>query len=100
VSQRGTQETPNAVIEAGGPEIFKRNDLSQLIQSVVRPEKKVRTLPIPLLRFFLPMIKSLDRNTFDKLSFFLRVMECDTVAPQAGVLRFHEYIQAHSGDTV
>jgi uncharacterized protein YbjT (DUF2867 family) len=63
-------ETPNAVIEAGGPEIFKRNDLSQLIQSVVRPEKKVRTLPIPLLRFFLPMIKSLDRNTFDKLSFF------------------------------
>lgn len=83
----------NAIIEAGGKAVYTRAQLSAIIQHEVNPRKKVRTMPLAVMKAMLPIIKVVDRNTYDKFSFFAAVMQHDTIAPQVGEMKFEDYIK-------
>jgi uncharacterized protein YbjT (DUF2867 family) len=83
----------NTTIEAGGKTIYTRAQLNAIIQREVDPNRKVRTLPLPLLKVVLPFIRMVDKNTFDKFSFFAEVMQQDTIASQIGEMQFEDYIK-------
>jgi len=83
----------NAVIEAGGVEILSRRQINEIIQNTIRPQKKVRTVPLGLFKFALPLIKIFDKNSFDKFAFFVEVTQHDTVATQIGEMRLEEYVR-------
>lgn len=83
---------PNAVIEAGGPEVLSRRRINEIIQAGVAPGKKIRAIPVGLVKAFLPVIKLASKNTYDKVAFFLEVMQHDTLAPEIGGMRLEEYI--------
>ena len=84
-------------IAAGGREIFTRRQLAQIVQSHVNPGKKVRRVPLGLVRALLPLTRAFDRNTYDKFAFFIQVMAEDTIAPQVGETRFEDYIGMKAG---
>lgn len=83
----------NGVIEAGGKQTYTRKELVDIIQQSVNPKKTVKSLPLDLFTFSLPLIKVFNRNMYDKLAFFLEVTQHDTVAPPLGESRFEEYIK-------
>lgn len=83
----------NVSIEAGGKNIYTRKQLNEIIQKEVNPNKKVRSIPIGMFKFSLPMIKMFNKNMFDKFAFFVEVMQHDTVAPQIGEMKFEDYIK-------
>lgn len=83
-----------AIIEAGGTEVFTRREINSVIQAVVRPGKKIRSIPTGIIKGMLPVIKLLDRNSYDKFAFFLAVMEEDTIAPAAGHTRLVDYVRS------
>lgn len=82
----------NAVIEAGGEAIYTRRQLLDIVQQRVNPNKRVREVPLGLVRIALPVIRLLSRNAYDKFAFFITVMERDTLAPQVGRIRFETYV--------
>lgn len=84
----------NAVIEAGGPETLSRKQINETIQKIVAPDKKVRTIPLGLFKIMLPLMKFFDRNSYDKFSFFVKVIQHDTIAPPVGEMRLEEYVKA------
>lgn len=71
----------NSTIEAGGKTIYTRRQLNEIVQQAVNPQKKLRTVPLSLFRFSLPLLKVFNKNMYDKFSFFLEVMQHDTIAP-------------------
>lgn len=83
----------NAIIEAGGPQVLTRKEINEIIQQHTAPGKKLRSVPIGLIKGMLPLIKIFDRNTYDKFSFFLAVMQDDTIAPTLGTMELSEYVQ-------
>ncbi len=84
----------NSTIEAGGQKIYTRKELNDIIQKAVNPNKKVRNMPMGLLKFSLPLIKIFNKNMFDKFAFFIEVMQHDTLAPPVGEMTFEAYIRA------
>ena len=59
----------NAVIEAGGGEMYTRKELNEVIQQCVAPGRAVRSVPVGLMRMSLPLIRLFDKNSFDKFAF-------------------------------
>lgn len=84
---------PNVVIEAGGKEVLSRRQINEIIQAAVAPDKKVRTVPIGLIKAFLPLVKLFSKNLYDKVAFFLEVMRHDTLAPKVGAATLGDYIR-------
>lgn len=82
-----------STIEIGGPEILSRKQINEIIQEVIKPGKKIRTVPLGLVKNILPVIKLFNRNLFDKLAFYTEVMQHDTIAPRLGQLRLKEYVE-------
>lgn len=82
----------NSIIEAGGKTIYTRKQLNEIIQSQMNPGKKLRTIPMVLLKGVLPFIKLFSRNTFDKFAFIFEVMQHETIAPQLGKMTFEDYV--------
>lgn len=83
---------PTSVIEAGGPRTYTRRELADILQSAIAPKHTVKSVPMGLVKGFLPILKVLDRNTYDKLAFITTVMEVDTVAPALGERLFEDYV--------
>jgi uncharacterized protein YbjT (DUF2867 family) len=83
----------NAVIEAGGKEVLSRKEINEIIQKTVAPEKKVRSVPVGMIKAFLPVIKLFSKNMYDKMAFFTAVMEEDVIAPRIGEMRLEEYVK-------
>jgi hypothetical protein len=83
----------NSILEVGGKEIYSRKQLNEIIRDEVRPGRKLRSIPLGLVRASLPLIRMLDKNSFDKLAFFVRVMEQNTIAPLYGEMSFEEYVR-------
>ncbi len=86
-------KTPFSIIEAGGSRIYTRKQINELIQQSVNPTKKCRHVPVFLVGLLLPFIKIFDKNTYDKLSFFLEVTQHDVIAPMVGDSSLEEYIR-------
>jgi uncharacterized protein YbjT (DUF2867 family) len=85
----------NNIIEAGGPETLTRHEINLIIQNEISPGGRIRKMPLWIIRSLLPVLKMLDRNTYDKLAFFLAVMEEDTIAPPKGRMPFSEYVRTN-----
>lgn len=83
---------PSSVIEAGGPKTYTRRELADILQSAISPKKTVKSVPMGLVKSSLPLLKRLDRNTYDKLAFITTVMDVDTVAPTLGESVFEDYV--------
>lgn len=84
---------PSSIIEAGGPKTYSRRELAEVLQAAIAPRHTVKTVPMGLVKGMLPLLKLLDRNTFDKLAFITTVMEVDTIAPSKGTLNFESYFE-------
>ncbi|MDP2388560.1 MAG: SDR family oxidoreductase [Bacteroidota bacterium] len=82
----------NTTIEAGGKNIYTRKQLNEIIQQRVDASKKIRTIPLGLMKFALLLFKLFDRNSYDKFAFFTAVYQHDTIAPQIGGMKFEDYI--------
>lgn len=85
---------PSSIVESGGPKTYTRRELADILQSAIAPKKTVKTVPMGLVKGMLPILKILDRNTYDKLAFITTVMDVDTVAPIIGTLSFESYFEA------
>lgn len=85
-------DQPNAVIEAGGPEILTRRQINEIIQNYAAPNKKIRTVPPWTFALGLPLVKVFDRNAYDKYAFFFAVTQHDTLAPAIGETKLQEYL--------
>ena len=83
----------NAIIEAGGKEILSRKQINEIIQHSVAPSKKVRRVPLGLIKGMLPLMKLASRNMYDKMAFFIEVMQHDTIAPPVGEMKLEEYVK-------
>jgi uncharacterized protein YbjT (DUF2867 family) len=83
----------NSTVEAGGKIIYTRRQLNEIIQNEVNPRKKIRILPVGLLKGILPLLRWVDRNAYHKVAFFLEVMQQDTVAPGLGAMSFEHYVK-------
>lgn len=83
----------NAVIEAGGKNIYTRRQLYEIIQQNVNGHKRLITIQTWLLKLFFPLIKLTNKNQYDKVAFFCEVMQHDTIAPQVGEMGFEEYVR-------
>jgi uncharacterized protein YbjT (DUF2867 family) len=79
-------------IEAGGKETLTRRQINELIQHHVNPSKKLSTIPPWVMEVMLPLTRIISKNLFDKLSFFVEVMQHDIVAPPVGQLTLKEYL--------
>jgi uncharacterized protein YbjT (DUF2867 family) len=91
---------PNATIEAGGNEVLSRRQINALIQKIVAPHKRVRSVPIGIVKAALPVMKLVSKNLYDKVAFFTAVMQEDTVAPKVGKMRLEEYVKMKEASTV
>lgn len=91
---------PNAIIEAGGNEVLSRRQINEVIQKVVAPHKKIRSVPIGIVKAALPVMKLVSKNLYDKVAFFTAVMQEDTVAPKVGKMRLEEYVKMKEASTV
>jgi uncharacterized protein YbjT (DUF2867 family) len=90
----------NAIIEAGGKEILSRKQINDIIQQNVDPSKKVRHVPLGLVKALLPMIKLASKNMYDKMAFFTEVMQHDTIAPRLGDMKLEDYVKMKLGKGV
>ncbi|HLO83375.1 MAG TPA: NAD(P)H-binding protein [Chitinophagaceae bacterium] len=91
-------EMSNVVVDAGGQHVYSRRELNEIVQRIVDPKKKIRQIPAGLIRSMLPLVRLFDRNSFDKMIFFLKVMEEDVLAPRLGEMKFEDYIAAKAGN--
>ncbi len=83
----------NSVIEAGGKTVYSRKQINDIIQKIVDPSKKVRTIPVSILKLGLPLLRLANTNLYDKIAFFLEVTQHDTIAPKKGDTNLEEYIK-------
>jgi uncharacterized protein YbjT (DUF2867 family) len=84
----------SAIIEAGGKEILSRKQINTLIQQEAAAHKKVRTVPLGLVKTSLPVLKIISKNMYDKVAFFTEVMQHDVIAPQVGEKKLESYIRS------
>lgn len=82
----------NSTIEAGGKTTYTRRQLNEIVQQTINPSKSIKNVPLRMFKCLLPIIKIFNRNTFDKFSFFIEVLQHDTIAPQLGEMTFEEYV--------
>jgi uncharacterized protein YbjT (DUF2867 family) len=83
----------NSITETGGKTIYTRRQLNEIVQNEINTHKKLRTIPIGLMKVALPIIRLFSKNTFDKFAFFIEVMQHDTIAPQLGTMTFEDYVK-------
>lgn len=89
---------PNSIIEAGGKNIYTRKQLLEIIQNEVDNRKRIPTVPTGLVKGMLPLIKLFSKNAFDKVAFFMEVMQQDTIAPPVGTMSFEAYVKQKMQD--
>jgi len=60
----------NVTREIGGKTIYTRRELNEIVQKEVNPTKRIKTIPLWVVKFSLPVIRIFSRNMYDKLAFF------------------------------
>jgi uncharacterized protein YbjT (DUF2867 family) len=83
----------HAEIEAGGREVLSRHEINEVIQLFAAPQKKVHRIPIGLVKALLPVIRLFSRNFYDKMAFFVAVMQHDMIAPRVGDTTLASYLK-------
>jgi uncharacterized protein YbjT (DUF2867 family) len=88
----------NAEREVGGKEVLSRHQINELIQQMINPTKKVRRVPLGVMKAVLPVIKIFSPNMYDKIAFFTQVVQHDTIAPRVGETTLTEYVKRQMAD--
>lgn len=83
----------NTVVEAGGKHVYTRRQINEMIQQAAAPGKKIRSMPLGMVKFMLPIMKLFNRNMYDKFAFYTEVLQHDLIAPQKGEMKLEEYIK-------
>lgn len=83
----------NSIIEAGGKEVLTRKQINEIIQAETDATKKVRSVPLGLVKAFLPVLKLVSKDMYDKVAFFTEVMQHDTIAPKVGEMKLADYLK-------
>lgn len=96
----GSIPLSNQEIEAGGKNVYTRRQLNEIIQQEVDPSKKIRNVPIGLVKLGLPVMRLFNKNSYDKFAFFTEVMQHDTIAPQVGEMKFEDYVKMQVGKSL
>lgn len=86
----------NTVLEIGGETIYTRRQLNEMMQTILCPSKKTRSIPVWFFTMCLPLLKIWNKNLYDKFAFFIAVMNEDTIAPQIGKMKFEDYVKLKS----
>jgi uncharacterized protein YbjT (DUF2867 family) len=87
----------NQTIDAGGKTVYSRRELNEIVQRETDPTKKIKNVPLGLVKFSLPLMRLFDKNSYDKFAFFTEVMSHDTIAPQLGEKKFEDYVREQVG---
>jgi uncharacterized protein YbjT (DUF2867 family) len=82
----------NATIDAGGKTIYTRSEINEIIQKHTAPDKKIRKMPLFILKIMLPILKIVNKNMHDKFAFFAAVTQHDCIAPQIGSTNLETYL--------
>jgi uncharacterized protein YbjT (DUF2867 family) len=83
----------NQIVEAGGKNIYTRKQINEIILRGSGVKTKLKTIPLWSIKLLLPLIKLVSKNTHDKISFFVEVIQHDLVAPKMGKINLEEYIR-------
>jgi uncharacterized protein YbjT (DUF2867 family) len=89
-------EEGEEIIEAGGPEIFTRNQIAELAREAVGDAVHIH-IPEVIVEGSLPLVKMYNESFFDKLAFFNNVLTHDVVAPQYGSRKLKDYFEEMAG---
>ena len=82
----------NATVAAGGKMLYTRSHINEIIQHHINSDKKVKTVPMSLMKITVPFIRLINKNTYDKFAFYLEVMKHDTAAPKLGNTTLEQYL--------
>lgn len=86
----------NLIIEPGGKEVLTRKQINHIIQQAVDPKKKIRTIPLGMIKVLLPLVKLTSKNTFDKMAFYTEVMQQDVIAEPMGETTLDTYMRSRA----
>jgi hypothetical protein len=50
-------------------------------------------MPLWLFKLGLPILRLINKNLYDKMAFFVAVIQKDTIAPQKGEMSFEVYLK-------
>ncbi|WP_187264078.1 SDR family oxidoreductase [Pontibacter beigongshangensis] len=84
---------PSQVIPIGGKRVYTRSRLIRLYCKTAGYKGLVPTIPSFLIKAAMPLLKLVQRNLYDKLSFYLALTKEDFLAPPLGVLTLEEYFE-------
>ncbi|MBX7154331.1 MAG: NAD(P)H-binding protein [Candidatus Kapaibacterium sp.] len=79
------------VIEAGGNTVYTRKEINQLAARVAGKPTNLLGVPLWVVKGMVPLLKPFNKNMYDKLAFFVAVMEEDLLAPRVGMITLEEY---------
>ena len=85
-------EDANAVLEVGGSEIHSRQEVANLVCRMTQCRFNFN-VPLFLVKFGIKLMRLLDRNLYDKLSFFTYITTHDMVAPAYGQRKYETYLR-------
>lgn len=88
-------EQGEKIIEAGGPEIFTRNQIAELACEAVGDARHIH-IPEIIVESSLPLVKIYNENFFDKLAFFNNILNHNVVAPQYGTKKLKDYFELNA----
>ncbi|TGK05072.1 SDR family oxidoreductase [Leptospira semungkisensis] len=83
-------------INIGGPDIFTRDQITELALKVCGKSKKPIHIPIFLNRILVYLLRPFNRRIFQFMQFGNTVHTLDIVGPQYGVLRLEDYFREKS----
>ncbi|MGX5820246.1 SDR family oxidoreductase [Chitinophaga lutea] len=84
------------IIPAGGPVVYTRSEINEIIASSAGRKHNLLSVPAWPVKAVLPVLKMTDRNLYDKMKFFMRILETDVIAPVEGHMRFENYLDTLS----
>jgi uncharacterized protein YbjT (DUF2867 family) len=82
-----------AILDAGGKEILTRRGINELIQTMAAPARKLRSIPVRLVKCTLPLISILSQNAYDKFAFFTEVLQHDLITKEVGERTLRDYLR-------
>jgi uncharacterized protein YbjT (DUF2867 family) len=84
---------PNGVFPVGGPEVFTRREIAELVQDSVGAKRKLRSISEGLMRkLLLPVVHWIAPFQYEKLAFLVQVSLEDSVGPQTGKDRLEDFL--------
>lgn len=83
----------SVVVAIGGQHVYTRHELARLVAHAAGYGGKVMHVPEVLVKAFLPLVRPINKNLFDKLAFMAEVSTRHCVAPRLGNDSLEAYLQ-------